>query len=49
VINNIAPTGKEYNWIKTIPGREWNMILRIYEPLETVLNTTWKPGKIKPL
>jgi hypothetical protein len=45
----IAPTGKECNWIKTIPDRLWNMILRIYEPLETVLNTTWKPGEIKPL
>jgi hypothetical protein len=45
----IAPTGKESNWIKTIPGSLWNMILRIYEPSEAGGNTTWKPGEIKPL
>ena len=45
----IAPSGKENNWIKTIPDREWNMILRIYEPLESGLNTTWKPEEIEPL
>jgi hypothetical protein len=45
----IAPSGKEYNWIKTIPGKEWIMILRLYEPLESPLNTTWEPGEIEPL
>ena len=44
-----APSGKEANWIQTIPGIEWNMILRLYEPLETGLNTIWKPGEIEPL
>jgi len=42
-----APAGKEGNWIKTIPGKEWNMILRIYEPSGDVLNTTWRPGEIE--
>jgi hypothetical protein len=43
----IAPSGKENNWIKTIPGKEWNMILRLYEPLESGVNMTWKPGDIE--
>jgi len=35
---------KELNWIKTIPGRKWNLILRLYNPLETGLNKIWQPG-----
>jgi hypothetical protein len=41
------PEGKEHNWIKTIPGKEWNMILRLYEPMEAWLNKTWMPGEIE--
>jgi hypothetical protein len=44
-----APSGKDNNWIKTIPGKEWNMILRLYEPLESRSSTTWKPGEIELL
>jgi len=28
------PTGKENNWVQTIPGTGWNTILRLYGPLE---------------
>jgi hypothetical protein len=35
----IAPLGKENNWIKTNPGKEWNMILRLYEPPESRSST----------
>ena len=42
-----APAGKENNWIQTIPGKGWNMILRLYEPLEAWVNGTWKPGEIE--
>ena len=45
----IAPSGKENNWIKTIPGKEWNMVLRIYEPFEQEINATWKPGEIEEI
>jgi hypothetical protein len=41
------PSGKENNWIQTIPGKGWNMILRLYEPMETWLNKNWKPGEIE--
>jgi hypothetical protein len=40
---------KEGNWIQTIPGKGWNMILRLYEPLEAWVNGTWKPGEIEEM
>ena len=42
-----APAGKENNWIKTIPGKNWNMILRIYYPMESWFDGSWKPGEIE--
>ncbi len=42
-----APAGKENNWIQTIPGKGWNMIMRLYDPLEAWVNGTWKPGEIE--
>jgi len=42
-----APAGKENNWIQTIPGKGWFMILRLYGPLEPWFNKTWKPGEIE--
>jgi hypothetical protein len=42
-----APAGKENNWIQTIPDKGWNMILRLYDPMETWLNKNWKPGEIE--
>jgi hypothetical protein len=42
-----APPGKEYNWVKTIPGKCWNMILRLYYPMESWYNKTWRPGEIE--
>ncbi len=37
------------NWVKTIPGKQWYMILRLYYPLETWFNKEWKPGEIEEL
>ena len=45
----VAPEGKEHNWIKTIPGKEWNIILRLYEPREPWIDGAWKPGKIEEI
>lgn len=42
-----APPGKESNWIQTIPGQGWNLILRLYYPLETWYNKCWRPGEIE--
>ena len=42
-----APEGKESNWIQTIPGKGWSVILRFYGPLESWFDQTWRPGEIE--
>ncbi|HUT93785.1 MAG TPA: DUF1254 domain-containing protein [Thermoguttaceae bacterium] len=39
-----APAGNEGNWIQTIPGKGWNMLFRLYGPLEPWFDKTWRPG-----
>ncbi len=42
-----APAGKEQNWIQTVPGKGWFTILRLYGPLESWFDKTWKPGELE--
>ena len=42
-----APKGKESNWIQTIPGKSWFIILRMYGPLEPWLDKTWRPSELE--
>jgi len=42
-----APPGKANNWVQTIPGKGWFMILRLYGPLEPWFDKTWKPDAIE--
>ena len=42
-----APAGHEANWVQTIPGKGWNIILRAYGPLEPWFDKTWQPGEIE--
>ena len=39
--------GKENNWIRTIPGKGWKLVLRLYGPTELWFNKTWKPGEVE--
>jgi hypothetical protein len=41
------PAGKESNWIQTIPGKGWFVFLRLYGPLESWFDKTWRPGEIE--
>jgi hypothetical protein len=43
-----APAGKAANWVQTMPGRGYNLILRLYGPLEPWFNQTWQPGDLEP-
>lgn len=43
-----APAGKEKNWVQTIPGQGWSVILRLYGPLEPWFAQKWRPGEIVP-
>jgi hypothetical protein len=39
--------GKQNNWIQTISGKGWFLIRRLYRPLESWFDKTWKPGDIE--
>ena len=39
-----APTGKEGQWIKTIPSKGWFAYFRIYGPEKPAFDGSWKPG-----
>ena len=39
-----APEGHEGNWVQTMPGKGWNVLLRLYGPLEPWFDNSWKPG-----
>ncbi len=41
------PEGQEGNWIQTVPGKGWFTILRLYGPLETWFDESWRPGEIE--
>ena len=40
------PAGKEGNWLQTLPGKSWFVILRMYGPLEPWIDKTWRPSEI---
>lgn len=42
-----APAGCEANWVQTVPGKGWNVILRLYGPLQPWFDKTWRPGEIE--
>jgi len=44
-----APPGKTGNWLRTVPGKEYFVILRLYGPEEPAINRTWKPGDLQPI
>ena len=37
------------NWIQTVPGKGWFVILRLYGPLEPYFDRSWQPGEIEPV
>jgi hypothetical protein len=42
-----APEGKEANWIRTVPGKGWFTILRLYSPLPAYFDKSWRIGEIE--
>jgi hypothetical protein len=42
-----APKGHEANWVQTIPGKGWNVLLRLYGPGQSWFDKTWKPGEFE--
>jgi hypothetical protein len=42
-----ALKGHEANWVQTIPGKGWNVLLRLYGPGQSWFDKTWKPGEFE--
>jgi hypothetical protein len=38
---------KEGTWIQTTPGKGWFTILRLYSPLESFFDKSWRPSEIE--
>jgi hypothetical protein len=43
----VAPAGHEANWVQTVPGKGWNVLLRLYGPGQSWFDKTWKPGEFE--
>ncbi|MCU7528151.1 DUF1254 domain-containing protein [Prescottella equi] len=41
------PTGRESNWIRTVPNKSWFPMLRLYGPLEPWFDGTWLPSELE--
>lgn len=39
-----APSGKEGQWIRTVPGKGWFTYFRIYGPQQASFDGSWRPG-----
>jgi hypothetical protein len=39
-----APKGHEGNWVQTLPGKSFNLLYRMYGPLEPWFDKSWKLG-----
>ncbi len=39
-----SPKGKEKNWIKTVPGKGWFVLLRLYGPEKPFFEKQWIPN-----
>jgi hypothetical protein len=38
---------KRGNWIQTMPGKGWFLILRLYSPLEPFFTKDWRPSEVE--
>jgi hypothetical protein len=44
-----APEGMEGNWVRTVPGRGWFGIIRLYGPEQSFFDRTWIPGDFEKI
>ena len=41
------PVGNEGNWVQTMPGKGYSVMLRLYGPLEPWFSKAWQPGDLE--
>ena len=44
-----SPMGKEKNWVKTVPGKGWFSLIRLYGPEQSFFDRTWIPGDFEKM
>jgi hypothetical protein len=37
------------NWIQTVPGKGYSVMIRLYSPLEPFFTKQWRPSEIEPV
>lgn len=42
-----APDGKQGNWVQTVPGKGYFVLLRLYSPTQAFFDKSWKPDDFK--
>jgi hypothetical protein len=46
----VLPDGApESNWLKTIPGKGWFTLFRLYSPTQPFFDQTWRPGDFEKI
>ncbi len=43
----VAPKGHEKNWVQTMPGKGYTVLLRLYGPLQPWYDKSWMPGDLE--
>ena len=38
------PNGQKHNWVQTMPDKGYNVLLRLYGPLQPWFDKSWVPG-----
>ena len=41
-----APAGDEKNWMRTVPGKSYFLLFRLYLPEQAFFDKTWKPDDV---
>jgi hypothetical protein len=41
-----VPTSSEANWIRTVPGKGWFFLLRLYGPEQAYFDRSWRPDDL---
>jgi hypothetical protein len=41
------PKDHEANWVQTVPYKGWNILFRLYGPLQPWFDKSWKPGEFE--
>ena len=44
-----APEGMPHNWMQTVPGKGFFVLLGLYNPETAFFDKSWRPSEIEPI